>query len=522
MNAPGEALQRLAPDDRPALLRKFAAWTDDPVLFVRDVFGAEPDPWQVEALRAIARDSMVALAACKGCGKSTVLAWAIWWFLCTRTDSQVVCSSITAPNLKDGLWKELAFWQAKSALLQCLFEQTGERIVARESPKTWWCSARGWAQDADASQQANTLAGLHADHVMIALDEVGDYPMGVVQAARGIFTVKGVEAKLAVSGNCTRVDGPLYPITTKYRGRSLTDRGPDEPQEKGKWTVIHITGDPDDPKRSPRVDIEEARQLIRDLGRDHDWVRVNVLGLFPRVSSDQILGVEEIVAAEQRGCAQADYYREPIVMGLDVARKGDDRSVLYKRQGCVAFQPWVWRKNDTTEVGDAVATVLKREAAEGNECDYLVIDMGGPGAGVYDRLKHLGFEHLLITMDFGGSPMDERYADRGTEAWFAMAEWIRKRGCLPSGDGELQSEVTSRKYGYRVVGKKTRFALEPKPALKARGLPSPDKADGLALTFAAPLGPRPHKKAIEQDARAAGMSPNSYWKDADNVLGNYS
>jgi phage terminase large subunit len=483
-------ISRLPAREQVELAGHLREWRVNPVLFAKEALGLSLDTWQAQALHSVATNSRVAMSACKGPGKSFCLAITVWWFLCTRPDAQVICSSITSANLRDGLWKELALLQAKSPLLQDLFELTGERILARDSPKTWWCSARSWAADADATQQANTLAGFHGQHVMIVLDEVGDFPMGVLMAAQGIFANQDAEAKIVCAGNPTRLDGPLHYITTKDRAR---------------WVVIYITGDPDDPNRSPRVSLEEAKQLIADFGRDHDWVRVNVLGLFPRVGSDKILGPDEVLTAEQRACQLQDFESDPIIFGLDVARsKVGDRSVLYKRQGCVAWKPWVWRGLDGTQLGDQVATILREE----KNYDYLVVDLGGPGASVYDRLRVLGFEESVIPIDFGSSPTDARYADRGTEAWMLMADWVRKRGCLPQGDGELGAELTTRKYGYRVRGKRTCFCLESKDQLKARGILSPDKADGLALTFAAPLGPRPRRQTgpalMEQQWSNAG------------------
>jgi phage terminase large subunit len=164
-------------------LAALTGWIRDPVLFVRQVFGAIPDEWQADALRAIPANPRVGMSACKGPGKSCVLAWTIWWFIYTREDAQVMCTSITGDNLKDNLWKELSVWYSKSPMLQRAFEVRGERIIHRERPKTWWVSARTWAQNADPTQQANTLAGFHGAHVMVVLDEMGDYPDGVVVAA---------------------------------------------------------------------------------------------------------------------------------------------------------------------------------------------------------------------------------------------------------------------------------------------------------------------------------------------------
>ncbi len=123
---------------RAALTR----WRNDPVAFVRECLHAEPDQWQIDALEAFPRSERLALKACKGPGKTAVLAWLIWNFLLTRLHAKVACTSITEDNLSDNLWPELAKWQTQSPLLQQTFEWQKTRIVCRESPETWFATAR--------------------------------------------------------------------------------------------------------------------------------------------------------------------------------------------------------------------------------------------------------------------------------------------------------------------------------------------------------------------------------------------
>ena len=143
-------------------------WREDPVSFVREEFKAEPDDWQVELLRAFADPNKrrIAMKACKGPGKTTGLAWCCWNYLATRPHPNIAATSITSDNLGDGLWKEMAKWQMKSEFLKSAFIWTKTRIVARDHAATWWMSARTWSKSADQSQQADTLAGLHADYMM--------------------------------------------------------------------------------------------------------------------------------------------------------------------------------------------------------------------------------------------------------------------------------------------------------------------------------------------------------------------
>ncbi|HEY4171308.1 MAG TPA: hypothetical protein VGM96_31240, partial [Reyranella sp.] len=119
----------------------FQAWNDDPPRFVRNVFGVRPDPWQDEVLAAFPKAPRLAMKACKGPGKTTVMAWLAWNFLLTRDDPKIAATSVSGDNLADNLWAEMAKWQAKSPMLTAMFEWTKTRIFNRKRPETWWMSA---------------------------------------------------------------------------------------------------------------------------------------------------------------------------------------------------------------------------------------------------------------------------------------------------------------------------------------------------------------------------------------------
>src|SRR6185437_12297801 len=164
--------------DRSAAL-KLGRWARHPVQFVREVFGVVPDPWQVEVLEAFPHRQRLAMKACKGPGKTAVEAWLAWNFLLTRPSPKVAAVSVTAENLADNLWAEMAKWQQRSPILQRAFEWNKTRIFSRQHPETWWMSARSWTRTADRQQQGSTLAGLHADFVLFILDESGGIPDAV-------------------------------------------------------------------------------------------------------------------------------------------------------------------------------------------------------------------------------------------------------------------------------------------------------------------------------------------------------
>ena len=137
---------------------RLAKWAKDPEQFVLNVFGVRPDPWQVDVLQAVPRHQRLAMKACKGPGKTAVLAWLAWNFLVVNQDPKIAATSVSGDNLADGLWAEMAKWQAKSPLLSAGFKWTRDRIFAKRRPQTWWMSARSWAKSADPASLGQTLA----------------------------------------------------------------------------------------------------------------------------------------------------------------------------------------------------------------------------------------------------------------------------------------------------------------------------------------------------------------------------
>ena len=134
------------------------AWRADPRRFVRDMFGVTPDAWQDDVLEAFPHQQKIALKASKGPGKTAVEAWCAWNFLLTRPHPKIVATSITAENLADNLWTEMAKWQHKSELLKAAFTWGKTRIFANDHPETWWMSARTWPKTASAEAVLLTSA----------------------------------------------------------------------------------------------------------------------------------------------------------------------------------------------------------------------------------------------------------------------------------------------------------------------------------------------------------------------------
>ena len=427
--------------------------------FVRELFGVVPDPWQVEVLEAFPHRQRLAMKACKGPGKTAVEAWLAWNFLLTRVEPKVAAVSVTAENLADNLWSEMAKWQQRSPLLRERFEWTKTRIFSRESPETWWMSARSWSKTADRAQQGGTLAGLHADHVLFILDESGGIPDAVMASAEAALS-SCKEGHIVQAGNPTHLAGPLWRACTT---------------ERALWHVTEITADPDDPKRSTRVKPEWAREQILKYGADNPWVLVNVFGKFPPGSLNTLIGPDECREATKRAYRVEDIGGFARVLGVDVARFGDDASVIFPRQGLVAHPPLKYRNIDGTQGAGIVARKWQEWGADA----VFIDDTGGWGASWIDNLRRIG--RHPVGVGFAGKPNDPRYENKRTEMYFEAIQWIKAGGALPD-IPELIAALSQTTYGFRG----DRLLLEPKDQIKARLGYSPDDADAFALTFAQP------------------------------------
>jgi phage terminase large subunit len=448
-------------------------WRGSPASFVREVFSVTPDPWQADVLEAFPGHQRLAMKACKGPGKTAVLAWLAWNFLLTRREPKIAATSITATNLADNLWAEMAKWQQRHSYLREHFQWGQTRICSKEFPETWWMSARTWTRTADRHQQGNTLAGLHADNILFILDESGGIPDSVMAAAEAALS-SCVDGHILQAGNPTHLDGPLHRACTS---------------ERRLWHVTEITADPDDPKRSTRVKAEWAKEQIEKYGRDSPWVLVNVFGRFPPSSLNSLIGPDECKEATKRFYKPEDYREAPRVLGVDVARFGDDASVIFPRQGLVAFPPQKLRNFDGNQGAGAVA----RKWADWNADAVFIDDTGGWGSSWIDNLLRLG--RHPIGVGFASRANDPRYDNKRTEMYFEAVDWIKRGGALPD-IPELIAGLSQTTYSFRG----DRLLLEPKEQVKQRLGYSPDDADAFALTFAQPV--------TRTDAWRGSLTPN--------------
>lgn len=445
------------------LIEEIAKCYDDPLRYVMLAFPwgekgtvlehqTGPDEWQVNQLNAI-RDHIrggndIALRDCTasghGIGKSAESAWIILWFMSTRPHCAGAVTANTMPQLKSKTWRELSLWHQR-ALNKHWFKWTATRFFANEAPSTWGIDAIAWTEN-----NSESFAGLHAEHVLVIYDEASNIADIIWEVTEGAMTTPG--AFWLVYGNPTRNTGRFrecFRANRKY------------------WNARQV-----DSRTCKMTNKAEIASWAEQYGEDSDFMRVRVKGDFPRVSSNQLISAELVLAAAQRVLEEPEYNRFPRLLGVDVARFGDDASVVVLRQGNRVSQPIAYHGLDTMQLAANVVLLANKVGA-----DCVLVDGVGVGAGVVDRLRQLRIN--VIDVQSAATALDSRvFTNKRAELWGRMGSAMPELS-LPNCK-ELQEELSWPQYGY---DGNLRIQIESTKDIKKREGRSPDYASALAMTF---------------------------------------
>ena len=429
-----------------------------------------PDEWQREVLgdigaglRTVDQVIREAVASGHGVGKSALVAWLILWAMTTCEDCRGVVTANTENQLSQKTWAELGKWHRLS-IWRDWFELSATALHSSdpERVRTWRVDAVAWSE-----RNTESFAGLHnqGKRILVVFDEASAIPDVIFETTEGALTDRDTQIIWATFGNPTRNSG---------RFRECFGR------LKHRWNTRQV-----DSRTVAITNKAQIAEWIADHGEDSDFVRVRVRGVFPRASSLQFIGTELAEAAAAReGLA---LLTDAFVMGVDVARFGDDQSVIFFRKGRDArFVPPICLRNiDTMQLAARVA-----EEATKHQADAVFIDGGGIGAGVVDRCGQLRVAGLF-EIQFGSKPTGAGLANDGVrvrnkraEMWAVMRSWL-SHGAIPN-IPELITDLTGPEYSYDADNA---LVLESKLDMKRRGLASPDLGDALALTFAYVVAP---------------------------------
>lgn len=427
---------------------------------LRDFDG--PDKWQREYLKELGKavkrkeryggPVRMAVASGHGVGKSAVTSWVTLWYMSTRPGCLGTVTANTERQLKNRTWRELAKWH-KMSLVRDMFKWEKESFRSVDEPETWFTAAIPWSES-----NSEAFAGQHEKYTFMIFDEASGIADVIWQVASGAMTTPG--AMWLAFGNPTRPSGMFYDCWQKR----------DKDTGKLRWIVRNI-----DSRSAKVADKKYLNELVQDYGEDSDYVRVRVLGQFPRQSSAQLIPTNLVEAAMVREAEKDEYEQYPLMMGVDIARYGDDQSCIVWRRGPKIIKHEFHKDNDLVTMARIIATHL-----EANPCQCF-LDEVGIGAGVLDMVNRMGYDVMGVSA--GRRSTNPRvYHNLRIELWDAMKKWMETAD-IPN-EQRIRDQLVAPEYSFnRETG---RMLLERKEDLKKRGVESPDFADALSLTFIVP------------------------------------
>jgi hypothetical protein len=416
---------------------------------------------------------LIAIASGHGAAKTTLVAWLIIWFMSCRRHPQVVCTANTENQLTTKTWREVAKWH-KMAANSHWFEWTATSFFLKAHPQTWRANAVPWSEN-----NTEAFAGTHEENVLEVFDEASKISDKIWEVTDGVLTTR--KNIWVVCGNGTRNVGRFYDCFGKNK------RTPEKPFGWRTWNID---------SRTCKAANHTYLQALLDQygGEDADQSRVRVRGLFPRTATRQLISTDAVIEAQKTEVDPESWVYSPKVIGVDVARFGENSSTICVRQGRKCFDIEVLPKQDLMQTAHHVAEVIRQERPV-----QTFVDGSGIGAGVVDRLRQLNCS--VVDVNGGNSSLNPRFLNKRAEMWWTGKEWIEGGNCELPKDGQFQRELTAVEYDYTDKG---RIRLDRKTDIMEEHGFSPDRADAFMLTFAYPIADFEESADLEPPVFADG------------------
>ena len=435
----------------------------------------QPRTWQVEEFKRI-RDHLLlneqriaiglqpepiylAISSGRGPGKSAFLNMLNLWVASCWFGATGIITANTETQLRSRTMAELGKWHTmminrhwfEKSSMSLRPSQWFARLIQDQlkiDTQYYYIEGQSWSKD-----NSDAFAGAHSQIGMVlCFDEASGIDDAIWNVSEGFFTDMSPLRIWVVISNPRRNTGRFFDCFHK---------------DDQFWQTRYI-----DSRTVEGVDPGVYQRIADKYGEDHDVTRVEVKGRFPRTGSNQFIGREVVQDAQVRDVS--DDPGAPLLMGVDVARFGDDESVVRFRKGRDArsFPRFAYKGLNTMELSDRVGELIDRFNP-----DAVFVDGGGVGGGVVDRLKQMGYR--VTEVQSGEKAMEsDKYLNKRAEMWGRMREWL-VYGAIDNSQA-LSDDLTGPEYDVNVKGQ---IKLEVKDSMKKRGLRSPDDADALGLTF---------------------------------------
>lgn len=437
-----------------------ARWHDDPVLFAREALGIRR-LWkrQVEILTKVAGGKRVAVRSGHKIGKSTTAVILALWFFTTRKRARVVMTSASYRQVRDILWKELRRIAGEAPI------PIGGKLAT--DPETGLQFRDGREIVGLSTNEPERIAGYSGPEMLFILDEASGIDEAVFEALEGN---RAGGARIVLFSNPTQTSGTFF----------------DAFHSKAEfWITIHVSSEETPNVTGAEESIpglataEWVDEKRREWGEGSALYAVRVRGDFPAQGDKAVVPLVYVIAAVERWADEQED-QAPLVLGVDVARFGDDESVIVPRRGNRVWPARVLTQLDGPNLAGEVLAVA-RELRRHGERPVVNVDVIGVGASAFDVLARSD-EVAANAVNVAEKATAEGYHSLRDQLWGATRDWLKAGGAIPD-DARLQAELVSPVYAFDAQG---RMQVESKQAMKKRLQRSPDRADALALSIYQP------------------------------------
>jgi hypothetical protein len=445
----------------------FAAYRGRPGDFAREVLGLSLWSHQLRALEALEQHRRVAWRTGHGVGKSTVsVVAAMYWCACYPGALAV----LTAPSYRQ---VSLVLWRTLQRMHRGALRPLGGTVF--DVPERGWRLPGGGTVVGFAAGSPEQLAGLHAQRVLIVVDEASGVEATLFEALKGSLTGA---SRLLLIGNPTRQSGEFFDAFGRKGDlyHPLHTSALDSPNISGAEPAI-----------PGLVDREWLLEAQLDFGPESAAFQVRALGEFATQAADCVISIDLVEGAKERWLvlrADVGPMLGRLEVGVDVARFGDDESVIVCRRGPFMYEPIAFRGADAVAVADRVVQAVADKALA-HERALVRVDATGVGGGVADLLRATR-EGIMEVVDVqaGATPKSPRFMRVRDELLFGLRDWLRNGGALPP-DPKLEGELLAPTYGFSPSQK---VQIESKDETKKKIKRSPDRMDAAALSVYSVIG----------------------------------
>ena len=447
-------------------------WSEDHVLGIESLFDISLTNQQKDLVRLAADpNARVAVSSCTGSGKTSCMCMLTLLYLMILPDCRILVTAPTSNSLERVFRSEIEKWFRRlPAQIQDLFELTQRKIEYKTKTFVHFASL------VTASvEQKEALQGGHSESYVVICDEASGVSEEAFDILLGTLST-GSGGRFILVSNPVRSSGRFYEIFNR---------------DLGSWKKLYFSA-----FDSPNVNKGWIEEMEETYGTDSDLYRMRVLGQFPRVGVSQFISADTVEDAVRNTLDFRAYNNFPKIMGVDVARFGDDLTVFVVRQGPKMVDFRTYKGLDTMEVSTKIAEYQAMQ-----RCAGIYIDSIGVGAGVADRCRQLKLPIRDVVVSNKSTEPDV-YCNLRSQLWGKMREWLDNGADIPREATEketnLAAQLTSMEYGYN---NKSQIQLLSKKDLKRLGYPSPDIADALSYTFLESIRDMKPRRTVKREVK---------------------